>query len=461
MAEIDSAAGLRPEFQPAFRMAAEAERKPVLRLENRKNDLETKTTLLGDLIGRVDAVKGMLPNLSTPFAFRELAIDSSDEKLIAATGDKRLASPGAHQFEILQLASPAQALSNGFPDRDQTRIGTGYFKFELANGSSREVFIDNDNATLDGVARSINQAKVGVRATVVQDFSDEDPVFRLVLSHEGTGDPNQVTYPNYYFVDPEEEFYFDQESPAQNARIKYEGFELEVEKNKLDELVPGLTIELKGLTAPGRPETLTIHTDIPQTTVKIKDLIDGLNNVFGFIHQQNTVDETHTQKRSPLGGDYALRMAQSRIQTALGQNYIYDSERSIRSTVDLGIRFTKEGLLEFDEKKFQAALNTHYDEVLDLLTGDGTTGVISRLSEALGSISGGRTGLLSTQKYNYTTQISKLNREITDKEVKAHEKTARLKQKLLEAQQAMDSIGGQSQVFSNLSNAGPTSDLIG
>lgn len=454
-------AGLAPELQRAFQAASQAERRPIGALNERKELIQSKVDLLGDILKRVDGVKKIIPELNSPIAIRELGVFSSDEKIITGTADKYAAEPGIHNIEVLQLASRATAMSNGFEDKDSTTVGTGYFTFTTASGETKDVFVDNDNATLEGVAKIVNHAKVGVKATVFYDASSEDAPYRLLFTAEGVGSGNNVEYPDFYFVDGEEDFSIEKSQPASNARIRYEGFEVESPTNEIKDLIQGATLNLKGVTEAGRPTNVTIGQDIPKTKLKVKDLVDNLNQVLSFIQDQNKMDE-HTDTRRTLGGDYGIRTAESRIRSALGTTLFSDNPKTIRVLGDIGIMFNRNGTLDFDEKKFENALNANFDGVVELLTGDGIQGgVIPRLSTALSSISDSSAGVLGVQRKNYVNRIKEIDKNVATKEATAQRKDEFLKQKLARLQGALGALQGQSSQLSSAEAGGAlTSTLL-
>jgi len=448
--------GLSPEFAKAYQMTLKAERRPVDALEVQKEKLQSKVDLLGDLVGRADSLRKVLPGLGTPFAFREVSLTSDDPKILTGTADKSQAELGKHDLEILQLASGPSALSNRFPDPDETRIGTGYLIFKSSDGESREIFIDSDNSTLEGVAQSINRAKLGITASVVNDVSDPENSYRLLLSTSSVGEKSDIDYPEFYFSGGEEDFFVEEKKDAGNAVIKYRGLQIESPSNELKDLIPGAVLNLKGITDPGRPVTVTLDQDVPQTVVKVKDLVEKTNAVLGFIQEQNKVDEKTDTSRT-LGGDYALRLAEERIRAALRENFIGQEGRNVQSLSDVGIQITREGVLSLDEKKFAAALEKNFDEVVSLISGDGTTtGVIPKLNRAVATLSAPGTGVLSSQKKNYDNQILTLNKNIERTEKIIAAKAESLRNSLSRAQAAVQALQGQSaQMAGSLAGAVP------
>lgn len=433
--------GLSPEFQMAFQKAVAAERKPIEIIQQKKEAVTAKLGLLNDVITKVDNVKKLLPEVSNGTKLLELAVNSSNERAITGVAEKGVAGVGSHNIEVLQLATPAAAFSNTFADRNETRVGTGYLSITLANGEDREVFIDNDNATLDGVVRIINGARIGMKAQVVSDRTDPERPFRLMISSEASGAENSVEYPEFYFVDGDEEFYIENEKPAANAMVRYQGLEIESPTNEMKDLIEGVTVNLRGLS--DGPVTLNIDQDTPKTSNKIKSLVDNLNQVFTFIQGQNKLDEKSDTTKT-LGGDYGIRNAEYRLRNALQGTLFNGDTRTVRALGDIGIEFDRNGTLKFDNDKLEKALKNNFEEVAYLLGGDGvTTGVATQLNRTLSTITGGSDALLTQQRKSMTEKTDRMDKDIQNKEKLVEKKTESLKNKLIRAQGAINQIQNQ------------------
>jgi flagellar hook-associated protein 2 len=446
--DMESIQNLSPELQRVYRASLKAETKPLQSMLDRKEQVESRLGLLNDVIGKVNAARELIPGLNTPLAIRDLAFNSADINVVNGTADKLQAEMGEHTLEVKQLAANASALSNRFEDKDKTRIGTGYFTFTTPDGDSREVFIDNENSTLEGVARVINSADVGMKANVVNDVTEEGTRYRLLLKADGTGAGNDVEFPEFYFIDGDEDFFIEDERSSQNAKVKYQGFEIETPTNEVKELIKGVTLNLKGLSSEGKPIGIDITQDIPKTKEKMKDLIDKLNGVFSFIQQQNKMDEK-TDSFKTLGGDYGIRMAEVRLRDTI-QNYNLGTpfRSKVRILSDIGVEFKKDGLLKFDEKKFENALNENYDEVIDMLAGGiEMPGFVPRIGAALNSIVTPGQGLLANQKDTYNGRLEKMNKDIDRKEKDIEKKAEDLKMKLAKVQGAFSKMQSQQNMF--------------
>src|SRR5690606_10836486 len=103
--------------------------------------------------------------------------------------------------------------------------------------------------------------------------------------------------------------------PAQDAKVKLDGFEVEVPSNRVTDLIPGLTIDLKKA-KPGEEISLEVTEDVAKIGSKITTLFDSINNLLKFIKDQNTLDAKSDTSRT-LGGDLTLTTIESKIRTAI------------------------------------------------------------------------------------------------------------------------------------------------
>jgi flagellar hook-associated protein 2 len=223
----------------------EAEKIPVKKMEERKGKIENKKQLVGELNKLMGDLKGKILQNGNARSLKELKVDTNSE-LVGVTVDKNIANPANYQFEVVQLAQKTSAMSAGVPDKDETYIGVGYITYRTPDGTEKEVFVGADDASLTGIAKLINKdSDNGMHATVVNDGSGSDAPWRLLISLDNVGDDNKAEFPYFYFVDGEYDLYLEKERPAQDAKIKVDGFEIEVPENKVKDVIPGVTIDLK------------------------------------------------------------------------------------------------------------------------------------------------------------------------------------------------------------------------
>jgi len=433
----------------------EAEKIPLKKMEDRKGKIGDKKALVDQLTQLFQDLKGNILANGNSRSLRELKFDTNEE-IVGVTVDKNLASPANYQFEVVSLAQKSSGLSSGFEDREESYVGVGYIQYSLPNGDSREIYVDSDNASLDGIAKLINKSSDnGMHATVINDGSGSDTPWRLLLSLDETGDGQKADFPYFYFVDGEQDLYLEQERPAQDAVIKLDGFEIEVPENKVSDIIPGVTIDLKKA-KPGEEFSLQISEDTAAVGDKIKTFIDSVNSIFSFIKEQNTLDENSDTSRT-LGGDIILQSIEGRLRRVIFQDV--ETSEGFKRVGDIGINFQRDGSLSLDQKKFDAALANDYKSVSEVLTGyfkeDGvkTSGFIDNLNEFVGMALRFPNGILTSRKKGLDSKIDQIDRRISQKTRMLDQKEKNLKDKFARLEGTIARIQSQGAGLSALGAA--------
>ncbi len=432
-----------------------AERIPLQNMEKRKGNVEAKKTLVEELISLVNGVQGDIAKNSNSRSLRELKVDTN-ESLVGVALDKNVAEPGNYQLEIVQLAQKSSAMSSGFEDRTDSYVGVGYIQYTLPNGENKEIYIDSNNSSLDGIAKLINKdTNNGLRATVINDGSGSENPWRLLLSLDKTGDENLAEFPYFYFVDGEDDLYLEFERKAQDAKVKIDGFEIEVGENQLKDMIPGATIDLKKA-KPGEEFSIKISEDTEKITEKISGLVEKLNAILAFIKKQNTLDEKSDTSKT-LGGDLVLQNLESRIRGAIFKGI--KTDKGIKRFGDLGVAFQRDGQLALDEKKFNAMLANDYNSVSQILTGkfqeDGTKsdGFIDILDNTVTSVLRYPDGLLQSRRRSLNSNIEQIDRRIAQRERILQQKEKNLKDKFARLESTISEIKSQGAGISALGAA--------
>lgn len=418
----------------------EAERIPVKQMEQKKAKSEEKLKLVQDLDTKVQAIRGSLGELANTKGFTDVKLTSGDPNIISGVVDPAAYQAGNWNIEVVQLAQKASVMTNGFPDKDKTEIGVGYFRFKTANGN-KDVYIDGKNNTLEGAANAINKAGAGVRAAVVNDRKDADNPFKLVLSSDGVGTDKKVEYPRLYFLDGDQDLYFDGEIPAKNGIVKVDGFDFEIGENSLKDIIPGVTLDLKQA-APGRSVNIGVKEDLEVVSGKIKTFVDAINGVLGFVQAQNKLTKD-TDTTKTLGGDSLVRSVESRMRQMI-QGTQYGIKGDVRNLNQLGITFNRGGTLDFDQKKFNAVLASNPAAVQEFFAGDGfSTGFIATVRREVTNLTAPNIGPIANRTQGIKSTISQIDTRIEQKERQLARKEEQLRDKFSKLEETMSRIKGQ------------------
>src|SRR3712207_4242143 len=107
----------------------EAERIPIKNLETQKKKSEEKLKLVTEVEGKISDIRKGLAELASTRGFSDIKVMSGDQNIVTGTVDPARAQAGSWNIEVVSLAQKASAMTNGFPDKDKTEIGTGYMRF--------------------------------------------------------------------------------------------------------------------------------------------------------------------------------------------------------------------------------------------------------------------------------------------------------------------------------------------
>ncbi|RYZ76116.1 MAG: flagellar hook associated protein [Proteobacteria bacterium] len=429
----------------------EAERIPIANMQNTKSKFDAKSKLVDELSGKIGDIRKGLGELANTRGFTDIKLTSADPNQITGTVDPNSYQPGNWNIEVMALAEKASAVTNGFPDKDKTKIGTGYFRFKTENGD-KDVYVPKKENTLNGAMKAINEAKVGVKASIINDRKDPDAPFKLVMASENTGQDKSVEYPRIYMLDGDQDIFFDKEIPAKNGVVKVDGFEFEIADNVLKDAIPGVSLELKQA-KPGTAVNITVKEDLEVVSGKIKTFVDGMNGVLAFLQTQNKLDKS-TDTTKTLGGDSIIRNVEQRFRSLI-QNQQLGVKGNIKTLSQLGIAFNRQGTLDFDQKKFNAALNTNPSDVQQFFVGDGyATGFVAGVKREIASLLNPSTGAVATKGKNLKGQSDAIDQRIVQKERQLEKKEQILRDKFSRLEETMSKIKSQGGAVSAMGGGG-------
>lgn len=433
------ASGLPPNL---IDQVIEAERMPIKQMEGKKAGIEDKVKLVTDLETKINDISKNLGNVVGARGFTDRKLESSFPDIINGTLDPNVAETGEWTLEVTQLAGKPSVVTNGFPDKDQTTMGVGYIKFDTEEGE-KEVYITEDNSTLEKIAATINRSGTGVRAMVVNDRSDKEDSYRLEIAGLKTGDDNQIHFPTVYMLDGNRDFQFTGTTKAQNAKYKLDGHEFEATENKISDLIPGVVLDLKKAKV-GEPVTLKVTENFEVVSDKLKNFVDSYNAALAFIQNQHklTPDKEGNPRLGPLGGDSMLRMTESRLRSI-----IQDPQRTnskFKRILELGVEFNRNGTLNLNQDKFNKIVTENPKEVMEFLRGDFvSTGFVTSMKQRLGSIVDPQSGPVTTRKKSMQDSMAQIDRRIENKERSLAKREEQLRQQFAKMEEAMAKIKSQ------------------
>jgi flagellar hook-associated protein 2 len=433
----------------ALKALIEAERQPIKQLETRKGKEEQRMKLFQEFKGKFSNFDKALSELSNFNKFKEYKVDLGDgANAMNVTIDKEKVQPGSFDLEISSMARRTSIISNGFEDPNEANLGVGYVVTYDSKGNKEELYIGGKNASLNGIASAINAKNDSVvKATVVKDASDPDAPWRLIVSSKRDGLEDEVSFPQFYFLDGKKDLRIDHDTEAANAVLKVNGFEIEAGSNKIPDFLSGINLDLKQAKE-GTSYTVNITEDIPKMSGKVKALVDQVNGIFEFITKQNTVDDK-TDTSAGFTGDTSLQGVEFRIRNLMHEGFpVFDNPSDpdtprIKMLSELGVEFTKTGQLTFSEDKFTKAMQHDFFGTAQAISGE--YGLASQIKTVITNYTRPGNGLLATREASLRNRITRIDKDIEAKNRVLERKQDSLTQQFSRMQSTMANMQQQQQ----------------
>ena len=393
-----------------------AEAQPATnRLNRREAGLQAVLSGIGTFKSALSEFRSAAAALSNPAKFEGMKASTSGDGVFTANAGS-LAQPGKYSVEVLQLAT-AQRLATPAASAfsaitDSVGHGTLTIRFGLYDATAttftanpefaaKTVTIEPSNGTLEGIRDAINEADIGLRASIVNDGTG----YRLVLGPLATGAGNAVEIS----VDDGDGGNTDSSGlsllayqpttknlvetvAAEDARVVIDGLAITSPGNTLSEAVQGVTLELVK-TAPGETTELSVARDTAAINGAVQAFVDAYNALVE-VSESLTTYNPETGARGALLGDAAVRGMTGQLRRHLGDS-VAGAPDALRTLSDVGISIQRDGKLEFDSAKLQAAIAADPQAVASLFAGTESdegaevppaTGIAERLNEYLTSM---------------------------------------------------------------------------
>jgi flagellar hook-associated protein 2 len=393
-----------------------------LRISTKKAELDAKLSAFDNVRGSVEALRGAASALGRSSSLLTNSTTSTQPTAVTASATTR-AELGVHSVEVSSLARAHTLASIRFDDITDTigdgtltfRFGTTtldqdgeYTGFEVnPDRSSATVTIDAAHSSVTGVRDAINNAMIGVSATIVNDGEG----FRLVLTSRDTGAANSMEIVaaegdtaglsalafNASAADPDVNM--EQTVAATDAAAIIDGIPITRSSNTVSEVVAGVTFQLVGLNEDA-PAVVTIAQDTKSITDRMQAFVDAFNQLRDLTDQLTAFD-AEKQQGALLMGDSTLRGVRSQLRRLMGAEFPGLGTGELRSLVDLGVTTDQNDnfRLKLDAAKLSAALAKDPAALDGLLATTGST--TDSLTEFIGAQS-------TTESGDYAVNVTRL-----------------------------------------------------
>ncbi len=369
---LGAGSGLDLESLVTSLMAVES--KPLTALQTKEASYTSKISSLGTLKSKLSALQTAAAALKTPVGktalgtFASYTATIADTTIASATASTG-AVAGTYSLDVTQLARAQRFVSSTYAS-SSTAIGdegdTLTFDFATpdADGNSRSktITLDSSNNTLTGLRNAINNANMGVTATIINGTDGAQLVF---TSEEGLD--NAITLSGTgTFATPSSTF--TKEVEALDAEFTLNGIAATSSTNAVSDALEGVTINL----AKTGTTTLTIAADYATNmTTALNTFITAYNAANSTMTTMGAYDAT-TKVAGALQGNQILRDAQTQVRSLIFSTTAGGTS-SYQRLSDLGITVGTDGSLSLDSTKLESAIAADPNAVASLVAKVGTT----------------------------------------------------------------------------------------
>jgi flagellar hook-associated protein 2 len=345
------------------------ERQSITRLKYRQSAVGGQQAALKEIASKLSALKTAAENLGADATWKQTQTAESSDPTRVAVAMTGGAGIGGHTLQVDRLASSMQRGYEFTPAAGSIQISYG-------SGDPKTITVDVEaDDTLQQVADAINAKSAGpVVAAIVKNGAGEE---RLVLSSRKTGSDSDftVTAPGVLAADAA---YTTPDITKLDALYSLDGGAATTSKtNVLENLLPGLRVTLKGVTA--APATVVVTEpalDREAVKTKVKAFVDAYNAVVDTTNVKLTekkVPNPASEFQAGLGQLYgdtgmrgmlgALRQEMTEIVSAAGINDLTDLGITVPKATGSTSADGKAGRLVLDEAKLTQALENDWTAV--------------------------------------------------------------------------------------------------
>jgi len=269
-------------------------------------------------------------------------------------------------------------------------------------------------------------------------------------------------------------------SQAQEASLTFEGIPVKRSTNKIDDLIPGVTLQLEDKT--DKPESISIKPDPQPAKDAIIEFVAKYNRLLAEINivtsnQQAVIDEieyfTDDERKTAEGnlgalfGDTTLSSLKNNLRQIVANVYRRNTDTPIRTLSQIGISTKSDtssalnearlrGYLEIDEKKLDEALKNSiedvrylfgYDTDNDVLIDDGVAYQVFKQIDPYVQ----RGGIFSTRTNGLAARIKTSKDKIARYDQALEKKEQELRQKYGDMDGSLRNLQKQSDMINNFS----------
>jgi flagellar hook-associated protein 2 len=359
-----------------IQQASAAFQLPAAALQTQETPLKAQISALGKVQGALSGLQSALAGLADVGTLAQRTVSLSSPVVQASVTNE--AAVGSYTLSGIHLASVETLISSGSSSSSGS-LGSGSIAIQVGSGTTVTVNVTSGSSSLAGIAAAIDQAHVGVTASVLFDGAK----YHLVLAGDHSGAASAFTVSGTgglaglsYNAGASG---LSLSQAATNASFSLNGLSITSGSNVIAGVVPGLSLTLAG----SGSATVTVSQSVDGLDGAAQSVVQALNAALGTINQQTAFSQTSGS--GALLGNVGLELLRTGILNALTAPLGFGGNAGspFTSLSSVGFGITSGGTVSFNDSTFQAAAKANYTAVAALL---GSAGIASNAAVSVAGV---------------------------------------------------------------------------
>jgi flagellar hook-associated protein 2 len=336
-----------------------AERAPRQALiDKRIERTEARISGYGAVRYAMSALKDAFAGLNEVSDFATVNASSSQASAVSATATAA-AAVGRHTVAVTALATAQRNTSAvGYTSKTAALNGGADFDLTLSVGGGAAQTINVETDTPEGVVNAINDAKLGLTATLMN-VGGTDP-WRIVV----TGETGATKFFSLTSASAGLAF-SNQVQAAGDAALSVNGLAVTRSTNQINDLIDGVTLNLSAQTS--GTATLDLSRDTSGVRARVDALVAAYNDLEDTLKVLSDPASDVEGFGGALDGDRLVQVVRSEVRRL----FMGDSSTpgtSVRAARNVGLSIDREGKMSLDATALASALQSNYDEVVQMFS---------------------------------------------------------------------------------------------
>lgn len=372
---------------------------PQDRITSAKEKTETQISDFGILSSALSTLQDAAKTLTEPEGlFSKSAAFTESDALVPTELDTDV-EPGVYSFVVNNVAQAQTLAFDTFASKTDA-VGEGVLTFNFgtwgrdgsddpttftadASQSSQTVTIDSSNNTLEGLRNAINDADIGVQASIVNNGSG---YLLSIVAASGVSNELEITVAEaggtptntdgsdlsrFAFNTGVTDFDDIEAQKGIDASLTMNGIEITRSSNSIDDVVGGLSLDILKA-APTETVTVTVSEDKAFAEQTIRDFISAYNTFLEVLEPLMGSSEVEGEDGSTsvvvgsLARDSLAKSTLSSIRSLIASSVPGLADSNFTSITNVGIRTELDGTLAISEDEFEEAFAERFEDVQKL-----------------------------------------------------------------------------------------------